>query len=218
MAVAMNFGIGAHKRRNRSTVGNWLALRPEFSPQARMPPTALLAPRGERRGSLVLTAGPVPDSYGRYPTGPVAASRSDWPREVLALFLAHDPGRGTRRPEDDEAARTQFGSAQARRVDPRSWVAAALAGDRCPTTLEHPAIGQARHQSKPTRSARPPLRLPNAIARLAGPADARISDVWLARRPYAARKAKPIRPEIYAPSAARSPSQSAPWVTSAGTA
>ena len=77
IAVATNFGIGAHKHRNRSTVGKWLALRPEFSAQARMPPTARPEPRGVRRGLLVLTAGPVPYSYGRCPTGPVVASQSD---------------------------------------------------------------------------------------------------------------------------------------------
>lgn len=52
MAVATNFGIGAHKRRNPSTVGKWLALWPEFSAEARMPPTARRAPRGGRHGSL----------------------------------------------------------------------------------------------------------------------------------------------------------------------
>ena len=59
---------------NRSTVGGELALRPGFSPQARLPPTACSASRGGRRGLLVLTAGPVPCFYGRYPTGPVASS------------------------------------------------------------------------------------------------------------------------------------------------
>ena len=61
MAIATKFGIGSHNRLDRSTVGKWLALRPEFSAQALMPPTALLAPRGGRRGLLVLTAGPVQD-------------------------------------------------------------------------------------------------------------------------------------------------------------
>jgi hypothetical protein len=41
-----------------------LALRPEFSIPARMPPTARSVPRGGRQGLLVLTAGlvgpPVP--------------------------------------------------------------------------------------------------------------------------------------------------------------
>jgi hypothetical protein len=68
-----------------------LALRPEFSAQARMPPTALLAPRGVRRGLLVLTAGLVHYSYRRYPTGPVASSQSDGTRGVLALLLLRDP-------------------------------------------------------------------------------------------------------------------------------
>src|ERR1700733_4012909 len=36
-----------------------LALRPEFSTSARMPPTARSAPRGGRQGLLVLTAGLV---------------------------------------------------------------------------------------------------------------------------------------------------------------
>ena len=64
--------------RERSTVVDELALRPGFSAQARMPPTALLAPRGVRRGLLVLTAGPVRYFYGRYPTGPVAAAKQNW--------------------------------------------------------------------------------------------------------------------------------------------
>jgi hypothetical protein len=64
-------GLVSHNDRNRSTVVDELALRPGFSAQARKPPTALLAPRGERRGYWFLTAGPVPYFCGRYPTGPV---------------------------------------------------------------------------------------------------------------------------------------------------
>ena len=45
--------------RKRSTVDRELALRPGFSAQARMPPTARPAPQGGRRVLLVLTAGPV---------------------------------------------------------------------------------------------------------------------------------------------------------------
>ena len=82
------FGIAAHNAGDRSTVDRWLALRPEFSTQARMPPTAFLAPRGVRRGLPVLTAGLVPDSYRRYPTGPVASSlsnaRGPWPSSFRA--------------------------------------------------------------------------------------------------------------------------------------
>src|SRR5665213_1236427 len=63
--------------RNRSSVGGRLALRPGSSAQARMPPTARPAPRGARRGLLVLTAGPVTYFCGRCSTGPVTASRSD---------------------------------------------------------------------------------------------------------------------------------------------
>src|SRR5205807_313462 len=55
--------------RDRSRVEHELALRPGFSAQALMPPTALPAPRGERPGLLVLTAGPAP--LRRHPTGPV---------------------------------------------------------------------------------------------------------------------------------------------------
>jgi hypothetical protein len=71
------FRRGSHNARNRSRVERELALRPRFSPQARMPPTARPAPRGARRGLLVLTAGPARYSYGRYPTGSVDASQSD---------------------------------------------------------------------------------------------------------------------------------------------
>ncbi len=71
------FTCRSHKRSNGSTVEYELALRPGFSPQVRMPPTARLAPQGERRGLLVLTAGSVQGLYGRYPTGPVDASQAD---------------------------------------------------------------------------------------------------------------------------------------------
>ena len=46
-----------------------LALRPESSAQARKPPTARSAPRGGRRGLLVLTAGPVVYSYSAVSSG-----------------------------------------------------------------------------------------------------------------------------------------------------
>ena len=71
------FQPGPHNGGNRSRVVNELALRPGFSAQARMPPTAPPAPRGERRGLLVLTAGSVPYFYRRYPTGPVVSSLPD---------------------------------------------------------------------------------------------------------------------------------------------
>lgn len=78
--------------RDRSRVGGQLALRPGFSAQARMPPTALRAPRGERRGLLVLTAGPVRTSTGVTPP-------ARWPRpnvsersRVLVLF-SREPER-----------------------------------------------------------------------------------------------------------------------------
>jgi hypothetical protein len=155
----------------RSTVEHELALRPGFSLPARMPSTALRAPRGERLGLLVLTAGPVRHFYGRYPparwTRPDLIDRAG----VLALFLPHDPDRGTGRLEDHDAHRRQLGGAQARRVDSRSRIAAALAGNRCPTTPEHPASGRPRDQGRPGRSERSPLRVPDAIARLVALAD-----------------------------------------------
>jgi hypothetical protein len=94
------FGIAAHNAGDRNSVARWLALRPEFSTQARMPPTAFLAPRGVRRGLPVLTAGLVPDSYRRYPTGPMASSLSR--AGSLALFLPRYPNGGTGRLEDDD--------------------------------------------------------------------------------------------------------------------
>ncbi len=63
--------------RDRSRVEHEPVLRPGFSAQARMPPTALPAPRGERPGLLVLTAGPA--LLRRHPTGPVTAPLSDRP-------------------------------------------------------------------------------------------------------------------------------------------
>ena len=86
------WGVVGITARDRSTVEHELALRPGCSAQARMPPTARPAPRGERRGPLVLTAGPVPYFYGRYPAGPVDASPSDWTRTgAIPVLLRADP-------------------------------------------------------------------------------------------------------------------------------
>jgi hypothetical protein len=52
-------------------------------------------------GYSVLTAGPVPDSCRRYPTGPVVFVPTLIERAgVLALFLRRDPGRGREGFED----------------------------------------------------------------------------------------------------------------------
>jgi len=168
-----NFGFWFHiNARNRSSVIDELALRPEFSAQVRMPPTVLPAPRGVWRGLLVLTAGLVPYFYRRYPTGrwsrPYLIERSG----VLALFLPRGANRGTGRPNNHDADRTELGSAQARRVQSRSRIAAALAGSRCATPSEHPASGRPPDQGTPGRSERSPPRVPDAIVRLAGAVDA----------------------------------------------
>ena len=154
---------------NRSTVVSELALRPGFSPQARMPPTARSAPRGGRCGLLVLTAGLVRLLYGRYPTGPVASSQLVERARVLALFLACILNRGIERREDNDADRTGSGGASARRVGSRSRVAAGFLGDRCPATLDRSASAQYPDHGRPGRSARSPLRVPGANVRLAGP-------------------------------------------------
>ncbi len=86
-----SFAPGSHNARNRSSVAKRLALRPEFSPQARMPPTARSAPRGGRHGLLLLTAGPVPDSYRRYPTGLVASPYLNRTRERLQPSSSRAP-------------------------------------------------------------------------------------------------------------------------------
>lgn len=64
-----------------------LALRPESSAQARLPPTAPLVPRGGRRGLLVLSAGPLAYPYGATHRQVVASS----------LDSARVPFRGTNR-------------------------------------------------------------------------------------------------------------------------
>jgi hypothetical protein len=53
--------------RAKSTVEHELALRPGFPAQARTPPTARPASRGERRGLPVLTAAPAPCCIGVMP-------------------------------------------------------------------------------------------------------------------------------------------------------
>ena len=61
--------------RDRSTVEHELALRPELSARARMPPTVRPAPRGERPRLLVLTAGRCRTSMGVTPP-------TRWPRPI----------------------------------------------------------------------------------------------------------------------------------------
>jgi hypothetical protein len=162
---------------NGSTVVSELALRPGFSPQARMPPTARFASRGGRRGPLVLTAGPVSCSTGVTPP-------ARWPRPnpveragVLALFLARGSSRGMGRRGDDDAETTRLGSASARRVGSRSRLAAGFRGDRRPTTLERAAGARYPDQGRPGRSERSSLRVPDANVRLAGGCRCRISNV-----------------------------------------
>jgi hypothetical protein len=107
------FEIRVRKHRMGSTVVSELALRPGFSPQARMPPTAHYASRGVRRGLLVLTAEPAACSTGVTPP-------ARWPRPnlakragVIALFLARGPSRGLGRHED--VTRTEHERAARRR-------------------------------------------------------------------------------------------------------
>jgi hypothetical protein len=88
------FRRGSHNARNRSRVEHELALRPRFSPQARMPPTALPAPRGARRGLLVLTAGPAPYLTGVTP--PARWTRPS-PIERAGVLAGHaSPGTTSR--------------------------------------------------------------------------------------------------------------------------
>jgi hypothetical protein len=149
-----------------------LALRPEFSAQVRMPPTVLLAPR--RRvvwapgfdcgaGAVLLRALPHRPG-GRVPISLNARGSSPLP--------PRGPNRGTGRPKNHDADRTELGGAQARRVQSRSRIAAALAGSRCATPSERPASGRCSGRGAPGRSKRSAPRVHDAIVRLAGPADA----------------------------------------------
>ena len=86
---------GSHNARNRSSVESRAGPAARILAQARMPPTARSAPRGERRGLLVLTAGPVP--YLR--VGVTQPAR--WSRPYLIdragfqpLSLPRGPNRG----------------------------------------------------------------------------------------------------------------------------
>ena len=91
---------------------------------------------------------------------------------VLALFLPRGPNRGTGRREHDDPEATGLGGAQARRVQSR--IAVALAGSRCPTPSERPASGRCSDRGAPGRSERSRRHVPDAIVRLAGPADAAV--------------------------------------------
>ena len=175
-----------------STVVCELALRPGFSPHARIPPTARPAPRGGRRGLLVLTAGRCCS------TGVTPPAR--WPRPnlveragVLALFLARILNRGMERREDDDADRTGSGGASARRIGSRSQVAAGFLGDRCPATLERSASAQYSDHGRSGRSARSPLRVSGANVRLAEPRLAGARWTGIASRARRRRRLRELR-------------------------
>jgi hypothetical protein len=96
---------------NGRTVGGQLALRPEFSAQARMPSTTLPCATMREAGLLVWLRGRWRYLYGRYPTGPVASSLPMNARGVHAVFLPRDPIGGTGTLDDHDADGTQLGSA-----------------------------------------------------------------------------------------------------------
>ena len=137
-----------------------------------MPPTVLLAPRrcvvwatgfDCGAGAVLLRALPHRPG-GRVPISLNARGSSPLP--------PRGPNRGTGRPKNHDADRTELGGAQARRVQSRSRIAAALAGSRCATPSERPASGRCSGQGARGRSERSAPRVPDAIVRLAGPADA----------------------------------------------
>ena len=86
-------GLAPTGPRDRSTVEEQLALRPEFSAQVRMPPTARSAPRGERRGLMVLTAGPV-GALPRAQPSPLVSSPPDDARGFSPSFFRAAPIEG----------------------------------------------------------------------------------------------------------------------------
>src|SRR4030088_3058396 len=95
MAACEEFAIGAHNRPNRSTVGNWLALRPQFSThQARMPPTARPAPRGERPGVTGFYCGAGAGFLSELSDRPVVASQLDERSGILAALRPAAPTEG----------------------------------------------------------------------------------------------------------------------------
>lgn len=94
-ALVQNFEHRVTSPRNRSTVGHELALRPGFSSQARMPPTAQCATRrgagvtGFDCGAGALLRRPLP-------SGPVGATNLAERSRVLALSLRRELSRGTK--------------------------------------------------------------------------------------------------------------------------
>jgi hypothetical protein len=106
------WGLARISARAKSAVEYELALRPGFSPEARLPRTARPAPQGARRG-LPACRGAGKLFYGRYPTGPVASSQpsqSVCARGAFALLCAvstvgREGVKTMTRPEHDRAAR-----------------------------------------------------------------------------------------------------------------
>lgn len=97
---------------NGSTVVGELALRPGFSPQARVPPTARCASRGGRPGLLVLTAGLACRSAGVTPPArwprPNPVERAGGSRPLPLRVVSTEGWEGWKtvtRTEQDRAAR-----------------------------------------------------------------------------------------------------------------
>jgi hypothetical protein len=131
-----------------------------------MPPTARTAPRGERRRLLVLTAGPVGALSRAQPTSLLFRRHRDDARGFSPLFFPAAPIEGWEGPNTNDAEGAELGAAQGRRASSRARVAAGLTRGRRSTTPQYAASGEHPDQNTPTRSARPPLCLPNTVARL----------------------------------------------------
>ena len=148
-----------------------LALRPESSAQARMPPTARSAPRGERRGLLVLTAGPVRDSLSTGAIPPTHRRRSD-PDEcsgVLALFLLSDPIEG--REDLNTMTRTEL-IAGVHPSNPKTPERKAAAREQHHKKSRPARSRTAPQQEQPRRRGQPRLRVHDETAPLERPTDA----------------------------------------------
>src|SRR5437763_10360411 len=105
-----------------------------------MPPTALRAPRGERRGLLVLTVGAGAVLLRALPHRPGGLVPMCLNARGSSCSFRASP-RGTGRLDDDEADGTQLGSTQAWRAGSRPGITAGLSGNRRQTTTAQRASG-----------------------------------------------------------------------------
>ena len=155
VTVATNFGIGAHKRRNRSIVGRWLPLRQDSRPKPDHHRWRFVH-HGEGGGGYWFDCGASAGFLSALAHRDGGRALTDERAGVLAPLPPRGAKRGTGRPRGHDTNGRQSGSASARRDGSRSRIASVRPGNSCPATAyysagERSGTKAAQHDPTPAR-------------------------------------------------------------------